>query len=310
VNSNTAPRNKTITISEEELRYYVSLCPTGFDSSLDSAVINGDTFEVLRELPDRFIDLMVADPPYNLTKQYAESSFRRISDAEYAEFTRKWIQAAKHTLKPHAAIYVCSDWRSGSVIADTLAEFFTLRNRITWQREKGRGTPNNWKNSMEDIWYATVSPKRYTFNADDVKIRRRVLAPYREDGQPRGWSENEAGKFRDTYSSNFWDDISVPFWSMPENTGHPAQKPEKLIAKLILASSNRGDIVLDPFSGSGTTAVVAKKLGRRYMCIERERQYCALTQKRLEIADSKPAIQGYEHGVFWERNTTAAQRKK
>ena len=108
---------------------------------------------------------------------------------------------------------------------------------------------------------------------------------------------------RYTAPSNIWTDITIPFWSMPENTEHPTQKPEKLIAKLILASSNKGDMVFDPFVGSGTTAVVAKKLGRHYLGIERERKYVALTMKRLKIAEDDKAIQGYEKGVFKSRNS-------
>jgi site-specific DNA-methyltransferase (adenine-specific) len=90
---------------------------------------------------------------------------------------------------------------------------------------------------------------------------------------------------------------------MPENTDHPTQKPEKLLAKIILASSNPGEVVLDPFLGSGTTAVVAKKLGRRYVGIEIDETYCSLAEKRLEMADVDKTIQGYEDGVFWERNS-------
>ena len=116
---------------------------------------------------------------------------------------------------------------------------------------------HNWKNGMEDIWFATLSDQ-YTFNLEAVKIRKRVIAPYRSDGCPRDWEATESGKFRNTCPSNFWDDISIPYWSMPENTAHPTQKPEKLLAKLILASSNPGDLVFDPFLGSGTTSVTAK----------------------------------------------------
>ncbi len=96
---------------------------------------------------------------------------------------------------------------------------------------------------------------------------------------------------------------------MPENTAHPTQKPEKLMAKLILASSNPGDVVLDPFLGSGTTSVAAKKLGRRFLGIEIDEEYCCLAEKRLERADADRSIQGYADGVFWERNTLA-QRKR
>ena len=90
---------------------------------------------------------------------------------------------------------------------------------------------------------------------------------------------------------------------MAENTEHPTQKPEKLLAKLILASSNPGNMVFDPFLGSGTTAVTAKKLGRRFCGVEISGEYCALAQKRLEMAESDAAIQGYGDGVFWERNS-------
>ena len=129
-----------------------------------------------------------------------------------------------------------------------------------------------------------------------------MRAPYRTDGQPKDWEETPDGRFRNTCPSNFWDDISVPYWSMPENTAHPTQKPEKLLAKLILASSDPGGIVLDPFAGSGSTAVTAKKLGRRFVAIERSEQYCAWAEKRLELAETNPGIQGYADGVFWERN--------
>ena len=161
---------------------------------------------------------------------------------------------------------------------------------------------------MEDIWFATVS-KKYTFNVEDVLVRRKVVAPYKENGVAKDWEENDGERFRNTYPSNFWDDISVPYWSMPENTGHPAQKSEKLFAKLILASSNEGDFVFDPFLGSGTTAVTAKKLNRNFSGIEQNEEYCMWAQKRLVLADRNDSIQGYTDGVFWERNTKAEQEK-
>ena len=136
-----------------------------------------------------------------------------------------------------------------------------------------------------------------------MRLKRRVLAPYRqEDGKPKDWEESDGGRFRMTAPSNFWDDISVPYWSMPENTDHPTQKPEKLLAKLILASSRKGDLVLDPFLGSGTTAVTAKKLQRHFCGMELDPLYCCWAQKRLEHAAADSRIQGYEDGVFWERN--------
>ncbi len=308
-----AGRNRTITLTENETALYADRCIAPKDCvsvcAVTDRIILGDAFDAFPVFPRGFVDLLVVDPPYNLHKAFGGSVFKKMSDDEYAGFTEKWMIRAKPLLKSTATVYVCCDWRSSLIIGSVLQKHFNVRNRITWQREKGRGAAHNWKNSMEDIWFATVSPKTFTFNADDVKMRRRVIAPYKVDGKPKDWTETEDGNFRDTFPSNFWDDISVPYWSMPENTDHPAQKPEKLIAKLVLASSNPGDMVLDPFLGSGTTAVVAKKLGRHFAGIEWEREYCALAQKRLELAGGDTEIQGYCGGVFWERNTLALQRK-
>jgi len=308
-----ATRNRTITLTAEEIAYYAARCRRGEDPQIGTfagdQVIHGDAFESMRHLPHGFADLLVVDPPYNLSRQFGATKFAQQSKAEYQNFTRLWIEAAIPLLKPHASVYVCSDWRSSLVIGNVLDEYFHLQNRITWQREKGRGAKTNWKNSMEDIWFATTDKSKYTFNVDTVKMRRKVVAPYRVDGQPKDWIETSSGNFRDTYPSNFWDDISIPYWSMPENTDHPTQKPEKLFAKLVLASSNPGDIVFDPFLGVGTSAVVARKLGRKFVGIEREVEYCALAQKRLEIVETDCSIQGYVEGVFWERNTLAAQKQ-
>lgn len=308
-----APRNRTIDTTLKDGGKYLSRCLRQDGNSLSAGeitdrIIIGDTFETLPLLPEKCADLIIADPPYNLTKSYNGSRFSKRSAEKYEEYTRRWLALVKPLLKDGGTIYVCCDWESSLVIGRVLGEFFTVRSRITWQREKGRGAQSNWKNGMEDIWFAT-NGAGYTFNLDAVKQRRRVMAPYRSDGSPKDWEQTEGGKFRDTCPSNFWDDITIPFWSMPENTAHPTQKPEKLCAKLILASSNAGEVVLDPFCGSGTSAVTAKKLGRHYIGIELEEQYCIWAEQRLELAETDKTIQGYSDGVFWERNTFP-QRKQ
>ncbi len=306
-------RNKTIDISlEEGQRYLAGAVKIESAASLEEITdktILGDCLDVMSLLPEGFADLVIADPPYNLDKDYNGRRFRKTSDEVYAKFTESWVKKVIPLLKPEASLYVCCDWKSGSVIESILKKYFIIRNRITWQREKGRGALNNWKNGMEDIWFATKSGS-YTFNVEDVKIRRKVIAPYRVNGRPKDWEETGSGNFRNTYPSNFWDDISIPYWSMPENTAHPTQKPEKLLAKLILASSNPGDIVFDPFLGSGSTSVAAKKLGRHYVGIELNAQYCVWAEKRLEMAGKDRSIQGYADGVFWERNTAASQKTR
>lgn len=307
-----AGRNKTIDLSVEEGKSYLDRCisiskPTDLQSVINKTIL-GDTFSILPLLPIKFVDLLIADPPYNLDKNFNGKKFKKISDEMYEEYTESWIKSVLPLLKEDATVYVCCDWQSSPIIGKVLKKYFYIQNRITWQREKGRGALSNWKNGMEDIWFATVS-KHYTFNVDKVKVRRKVIAPYKVDGKPKDWEETAEGNFRNTYPSNFWDDISIPYWSMPENTAHPTQKPEKLIAKLILASSNPGSIVFDPFLGSGTTSVTAKKLGRHYIGIEENEQYCVWAEKRLEMADNDTSIQGYTDGVFWERNTNALQKK-
>ena len=291
-----APNNRTLYVSDEERE---TLQPMVDGKSL----IHGDTLSVLDTLPDGFANLIIVDPPYNLKKDFGETKFVEKSSEEYEDYLRSWFYLLCDKLAPNGSLYMCGDWRCSSSMQRVIEERLTILNRITWQREKGRGAMQNWKNSMEDIWFAVKNPKDYYFNLDAVKMRRRVLAPYRQNGQPKDWEETDMGRYRTTCPSNFWDDISVPFWSMPENTAHPTQKPEKLIAKLVLASSREGDIVLDPFLGSGTTAVVAKKLGRSYCGIEINLDYCLLAAKRLLLADSNKFIQGYTDGVFWERNS-------
>ena len=307
-----AERNKTIDYSVKQLREHLDRCikvktPVSVEEITDKTII-GDTFGTLKNLPDNFVDLLIVDPPYNLDKQFGKNKFSKMSQTEYAEYTEKWLKAVLPKLKDTASVYVCCDWKSAIVIAPVLQKYLDVKNRITWQREKGRGAKENWKNGMEDIFFCTKS-NEFTFNVNAVKLRRKVNAPYTENGAPKDWVDTRDGKFRDTFPSNFWDDISIPYWSMPENTAHPTQKPEKLLAKIILASSNEGDFVFDPFAGSGSTLVTAKKLGRQYLGIEKNKQYCAWTEYRLNKAESDKTIQGYVGGVFWERNTKPPKTK-
>ncbi len=312
-----ALRNRTITLSESERsRYSRRLIDAsrGAESFLPKDIlcktILGNTLSLLPKIPSEMADLIIVDPPYNLTKNFNGSRFSVMSDSEYEAYLDSWMGEVVRILKPDGSLYVCGDWKSSSAIQRSLQNKLCILNRITWGREKGRGASANWKNGMEDIWFAVKNSKRYCFNLDAVRLRRRVIAPYKLNGEPKDWIDSESGKFRDTAPSNFWDDISIPFWSMPENTDHPTQKPEKLIAKLILASSKPENVVFDPFLGSGTTSVVAKKLGRNFFGIEQNLEYACLCEKRLELAEQDASIQGYTDGVFWERNSLGTQKSK
>lgn len=312
--SEQSGRNKTIRTPISEGAMYLDRCisvtqpQSTLDRVLDKTIL-GDMLEVCPLLPAGSVDLIIADPPYNLTKSFHGTTFSKQTAADYEAYTRQWLSAVKPLLSDTGSLYVCCDWESSLIIGRVLSDYFCVRNRITWQREKGRGAKANWKNGMEDIWFATNSSS-YTFHLDAVKLRKQVRAPYRVNGQPKDWTQSETGNYRDTCPSNFWDDITIPFWSMAENTAHPTQKPEKLLAKIILASSSEGNVVFDPFLGSGTTSVVAKKLGRHYLGIEREPQYCLWAEERLAMAETHPEIQGYADGVFWERNALSARPPK
>ncbi len=308
-----AGRNRTLTVTEEEqplLESMITSVDTLCNRFQDDSIINGDLMSCLDLIPNDYFDLIIIDPPYNLSKDFHGNKFVAMQAAQYEDYLRSWFCRVCDKLKSGGSLYMCGDWKCTSSMQRVIQEKLTILNRISWQREKGRGAKTNWKNGMEDIWFAVKNLKEYYFNVDAVKIKRRVIAPYRVNGQPKDWEETESGDFRITFPSNFWDDISIPFWSMPENTDHPTQKPEKLFAKLILASSREGDKVFDPFLGSGTTAVVAKKLNRHYVGVEINYEYCLWAAKRILKADKDAAIQGYVDGVFWERNSLNEQKKQ
>ena len=304
-----AGRNQTLTLSEEE-RVQLSdnlFIPEKNERLATEKILNktilSDLLDLLDYLPESFADLIIIDPPYNLSRDFHGFKFKATDSERYSDYLRSWFPKIVRTLKPNGSLYLCGDWKNTSVLQQVMSEHLTVLNRITWQREKGRGAKRNWKNGMEDIWFGVKNPDDYYFDVEAVKMKRQVIAPYKKNGKPKDWQETDEGNFRLTYPSNFWDDISIPFWSMPENTDHPTQKPEKLIAKLILASCPKDGIVFDPFLGSGTTSVVAKKLCRKYSGIEMNKEYALWAEKRLLLSEQSPQIQGYFEEVFWERNT-------
>lgn len=302
-----APRNRTITLTDAEIRHFREKLtkinkPVSIEE-VENKTICQNAFEVLDYLPDQFIDLVFVDPPYNLNKTFNLTSFKEMESDKYERWLDSWVNKITRLLKPTTSIYICGDWKSSGAIFNVARKYFKIQNRITWEREKGRGAKKNWKNCSEDIWFCTMS-KNYHFDVESVKLKRKVIAPYRDENRkPKDWQEDKNGPYRITHPSNIWFDVTIPFWSMAENTDHPTQKPEKLLAKVILSGSKPGDIVFDPFLGSGTTSVVAKKLGRRYLGIEVDEYYCCLAEKRLQTAEQAKSIQGYSDSVFWERNT-------
>lgn len=301
-----ASMNRTITLSDDERKTYQDYISDHFELN-ENSVICGDFTKINNQIPDEYFDLILLDPPYNLTKKYGENIFKSMTDAEYIEYILFILKECLKKLKPSGTMYVCGDWKTSYLQRKALEHcedemLCDVINRITWSRDKGRGSEKNWKNNIEDIYMVVKSKDQYTFNINDVKIRKTVLATYRDkNGNNKDWEETEEGKFRMTCPSNIWFDITVPFWSMAENTDHPAQKSEKLYAKLILASSNKGDNIYEPFAGVFTGCVTAAKLGRNWVGVEFENEYCLLGQKRLVLAEINKNIQGYEDGIFRDK---------
>ena len=301
-----SPKNTTLYITDNLIKSYATKCLKIENKirnieTIKNKTIIGNSFEILKMIPTDSVDLVVTDPPYNIEKKFNQESFKRMIDADYIKWLDIWIKELRRILKNTGSIYICCDWNSSPLVWSVMKKYFIVRNRITWEREKGRASLKNWKNNIEDIYFATVSDD-YTFNLNKVMIKKDVLAPYRDgNGNAKDWFLENGKKYRLTAPSNVWTDITIPYWSMKENTEHPTQKPEKLIAKLILASSNENDLVLDPFLGSGTTSVVAKKLKRNYIGIEIDAGYASICEKRLE--DINETIQGYNGKYFLARGT-------
>ncbi len=282
-----SPLNKTLRLSDAEKKQVVPVFPPT-DSKIRTGIYQCDILTALPVFSDGYFDLIIADPPYNNGLDFGNSSDKQ-PEEQYRTWVHSWMQELPRITSPTASIYICCDWKHSGFFQSELEEAgFYILNRITWKRDKGRGATKNWKQNMEDIWFAVKDPKRYTFNLEEVKIKKQVIAPYRSNGKPKDWYLNEEGEpERLTHPSNIWIDLTVPFWSMPENTEHPTQKPELLIERIVQASSKPGDKILDLFSGSGTTSVIAMRLGRKPIGLEINPDYVRIGLKRLALEKKK-----------------------
>src|SRR5258707_240565 len=177
-----AGRNRTLELSEADrvrLRSRLLSCDSAAEHATPpQGTLWGDCLNPATVVPKRFVDLLILDPPYNLDKTFNGRKFAQRSVEDYGTWLDGVVRAFLPLLKPTATVYVCGDWLSSASIFSVCSAHFLVRNRITWEREKGRGAQANWKNCSEDIWFCTCSDN-YTFNVDAVKLRRKVIAPYR-----------------------------------------------------------------------------------------------------------------------------------
>jgi DNA modification methylase len=258
-------------------------------------IINEDCLTSPEFIDNKSVDLFFIDPPYFTTniewdKQWADND-------EYYSWCRLWLANMYDQLKETGSAYVCCQWLHSGMYQVMLQEAgFNILNRITWKKDKGRGSKSNWKSMHEDIWFVSKS-KQYTFNVEDVKIEKKVIAPYRDaEGNPKDWWVNADGeKVRMTYPGNLWETISIPFWSSHEVKSyavskkspnnkfqkHSTQKPKELVKRCILASSNQGDIVVDYFGGSGTTLIASNETKRECIIFEKDKTYCEIIKTRV-----------------------------
>tara|TARA_Y100000310_G_C20588078_1_gene766510 strand:+ start:594 stop:1391 length:798 start_codon:yes stop_codon:yes gene_type:complete len=259
-------------------------------------IIHGSYIKSDLELIDNSIDMFFCDPPYFISNNQWDKQWKNLD--EYLEWTNHWLELAYKKLKQSGSIYVCISWEYSGYIQKIMEDVgFHIKNRITWKRDKGRGSKTNWKNMHEDIWFAVKDKNNYTFNIDDVKIKKKVIAPYKDkNGDPKDWWETDTGeRIRLTHPGNLWDEFCVPYWSMhevrsyakskrePQNKfqKHPTQKPKDLVKRCILASSNENELIVDFFGGSGTTAVASKELNRNYILFEIDDEYVKIIYERL-----------------------------
>jgi len=249
-------------------------------------IICGDCIEVLGKIREPFADLVFADPPFNIGYQYDRHD-DNMERQDYIDWTRKWMAVCKTVLKPHGSFYIAigDDYAANvKVIADELGLF--MRNWIIWHYTFGQQTKNKFARSHTHIFYFVKDEKRFTFNDHAVRVPSdRQLIYNDRRANPKGKMPNDV-----------WDEFSRVCGTFKERQGwHPCQMPESLLTRIIVASSNPGDCVLDPFSGSGTTAAAAYQLGRDYVGIDVSEEYVSNANERLEELKNK---QGQTTGDF------------
>ncbi len=246
---------------------------------LRNQILCGDSVEILRSVEKPFADLVFADPPFNIGYKYDKYHDSK-ANGKYLAWTRDWIGECVRVLKPHGSIYIAIGDEYAAHIKLILEDEhrLTLRNWIIWHYTFGQQTRIKFARSHTHILYFVKDAKHFTFNDDMVRVisdRQKKYADKRA---------NPTGKMPD----DVWNEYPRICGTFSERTGHPCQMPESLLARIIRASSNAGDWVLDPFCGSGTTATVAHKLGRQYTTIDLSETYVESALRRIEESAGLP----------------------
>lgn len=238
-------------------------------------IYNMDCIEWMKLIPEWSIDCIITDPPYWISFWNNE----RDKIANFNGFTEAWVKECFRVLRIWWSFYWFMARTNVCEFKSILDKYWSIKNRITRERNKWRWSSKNYKSVKEEILYY-VKWKWETRN--EQKMLKQHVVPYVLDGKPRWWFTNEEWvKCRRTWIGNVWH-YTQPFFKMPENTEHPTQKPELMIERIILTSSNEQDIILDPFMWSWTTAKVANDNNRNFIWFELDKWYREIANKRLE----------------------------
>jgi adenine-specific DNA-methyltransferase len=246
-----------------------------------ATILHGESLLALEALEDESVDLVFADPPYNIGKTFGVCRDKWPSDREYAEWCFQWLDLVLQKLKPSGSLYVMTSTQAMPYLDLWLRERVEILSRIMWHYDSSGVQAKKYFGSLfEPILFCVKDRKSYTFNTEDILVEARTgavrkLIDYRR-AEPAPYKTTKV-------PGNSWYFPRVRY-RMPEYEKHPSQKPEALLERIILASSNPGDLVLDPFAGTFTTCAVAQKLGRRSIGIEQETDYVKIGLRRLEIS--------------------------
>jgi adenine-specific DNA-methyltransferase len=247
-----------------------------------STLIWGDVMAALdARVPDRSVDLLFADPPYNIGKRFGNTHDRWPTDEAYFEWCREWLTRCLAKLKRSGSAYVMASTQCMPYFDLFLRDHLTILSRIVWSYDSSGVQARRYFGSMyEPILFGVADAKSYTFNANEIKVEARTgavrkLIDYRK-AVPTPYNNEKV-------PGNVWTIPRVRY-RMDEYEEHPSQKPETLLERIIKASSNPGDTILDPFAGTFTTCAVAKRLGRKSIGIELEEQFVKVGLRRLGLA--------------------------
>ena len=250
-------------------------------SNNNGRIIHGDALEVLQQIPDESIDLIFVDPPYNIGKNFAGRKDKWKTDKDYLDWCYQWIDLCIQKVKPNGSLYLMTSTQFMPYFDLYVRDKVTILSRIVWSYDSSGVQAKNYFGSMyEPILYCVKNKNNYTFNSDDILVEaktgaKRKLIDYRKDPPQPYKTEKVPG--------NVWDFARVRY-RMEEYENHPTQKPISLLERIIKASSNEEDVVLDPFCGTFTTCFVAQQLKRRFIGIEIQEEYFKIGLRRLGIA--------------------------